>query len=175
MLTRLLILWLLSEQPHHGYSIKRILADEGLRFWFPIEDASIYSALRILDKRGHIKFVTTEREGKRPKRDRYAITRAGRAEYSKLLAQSVAELDPPAGGVCAALCAEPDFAAGGFLSGLRVRADALRERLALLKQIERATPAHELVEREQVLATAELGWCEQVIKRTEKENHGQDY
>ena len=45
MLTRLLILWLLSERPLHGYKIKRALDEPGLRFWFPIEYAAIYSLL----------------------------------------------------------------------------------------------------------------------------------
>ena len=50
MLIRLLVLWLLSEQPLHGYRIKRALDDEGLAFWFPVEFASIYSLLRTLVK-----------------------------------------------------------------------------------------------------------------------------
>ena len=52
MLTRLLVLWLLSEQPQHGYRIKKILDDEALRFWFPVEYASIYAVLRSLVRGG---------------------------------------------------------------------------------------------------------------------------
>src|ERR671936_1400348 len=85
MLTRLLVLWLLSEQSLHGYRIKKILDDEGLRFWFPIEFGSIYAVLRTLVKGGFVETVAVERQGQRPERTRYAITRDGLAHLAELL------------------------------------------------------------------------------------------
>src|SRR5687768_5173771 len=130
MAVRLLILWLLSEGPFHGYGLKRAITDGGMAFWFPIEDASIYSALRTLLKRGHVKVAAEEREGNRPERTTYAITREGRAEYARLLEGALASLDPPASALCASLCAEPDFKEGAFQRGLEARSAALRARLA---------------------------------------------
>ena len=60
MLTRLLVLWLLSEQPLHGYRIKKILDDDGLRFWFPVEYTSIYAVLRSLVRGGHVEPVAVD-------------------------------------------------------------------------------------------------------------------
>ena len=92
MLTRLLVLWLLSEQSHHGYRIKKILDDEALRFWFPVEYASIYAVLRSLVRAGYVESVAVEREGQRPERTRYAITREGRRHLSELLERAWREL-----------------------------------------------------------------------------------
>jgi DNA-binding PadR family transcriptional regulator len=96
VLTRLLVLWLLSEQSHHGYRIKKILDDEGLRFWFPVEYGSIYAVLRSLVRGGYVETVAVEREGQRPERTRYAITREGRQHLAELLERAWREL-PAAG------------------------------------------------------------------------------
>ena len=61
MLTRLLVLWLLSEGRLHGYQIKKILDDDTLRFWFPDEFGSIYSVLRTLERHGYVTPVAVER------------------------------------------------------------------------------------------------------------------
>ena len=109
MLTRLLVLWLLSEQPLHGYRIKKILDDEALRFWFPVEYASIYSVLRSLVRGGYVESVAVEREGQRPERTRYAITPEGRRHLAELLERAWREL-PPVGDVTAlALAARSDL------------------------------------------------------------------
>src|ERR671936_1896132 len=96
MLTRLLVLWLLSEQSLHGYRIKKILDDEGLRFWFPIEFGSIYAVLRSLVKGGYVEATAVEREGRRPQRTRYSITPMGRRHLSELLERAWRELSSPA-------------------------------------------------------------------------------
>ena len=85
MLTRLLILWLLSEQSLHGYRIKRILDEETLAVWFPTRVGSIYAVLRTLVREGQVEAVAVEREGQRPERTRYAITAQGRRHFEDLL------------------------------------------------------------------------------------------
>jgi DNA-binding PadR family transcriptional regulator len=174
MVVRLLILWLLSEGPLHGYGLKRAITAGGMAFWFPVEDASIYSALRTLLKRGHIKVSSEEREGNRPERTSYAITREGRAEYARLLEGALASLDPPASALCASLCAEPDFKEGAFQRGLEARAQALRARLGELRAMKRAAPTPELVERERMLAQAELKWCEGLLAKEKGGRHGRE-
>lgn len=165
MAVRLLILWLLSEGPLHGYGLKRAITAGGMAFWFPIEDASIYSALRTLLKRGHVRVSSEEREGNRPERTSYAITREGRAEYARLLEGALASLDPPASALSASLCAGHEFKEGAFERGIEARAQALRARLADLRAQRRAAPTPELFERERMLAQAELKWCEELLAK----------
>src|SRR5688572_22964175 len=109
MQAKLLILWLLSEGPLHGYRIKRILDEDSLRFWFPVEVGSIYAVLTTLTKQGFLIQEAVEREGKRPERTVYKITKEGKQHYQELLQQAWS--DPPrmADPVNAALAAMPDL------------------------------------------------------------------
>lgn len=161
LLTRLLALWLLTEQPQHGYGIRQGLT--GLETWFPIEDASIYSMLRSLQSSGLIKKLGTEKEGKRPTRTRYSITSAGRKEYQTQLRQALETLEPPDGLISLALAANTDLPEASFLEGLKARAMALETKLNVITQQARASPSVWMVERELVITRAELDWCKNLI------------
>jgi DNA-binding PadR family transcriptional regulator len=164
VLTRLLILWLLSEQSLHGYRIKKILDDESLRFWFPVEFGSIYAVLRSLVRRGYVEAVAVEREGQRPERTRYAITPEGRRHLAELLERAWRELPSPADPFALALAARSDLADEQRVRELLVgRVAALRERLDRLDALERSAPALEMVERERALRVAELAWTEALL------------
>ena len=166
MLTRLLILWLLSEQSLHGYRIKKILDDESLSFWFPIEFGSIYSVLRSLVKGGYVKEAAVEQEGKRPQRTRYAITPAGRRQLAELLERAWRELPSPADPFALALAARPDLEDEGRVPELLGdRVSALRSRLDRLDEVERSAPAGEMVARQRALTAAELAWAEALLER----------
>ncbi len=158
MLTRALILWLLSEQPLHGYRISRILADDFFGFWFPLEDASIYSCLRTLVKHGFARVVATEQEGRRPERTRYAITRKGRAHLRDLLRKAWAELPSPSEPVHLALAAVPELPPDELRRLHAARRDALEVRLRDLKRMSRAAPCPGIVTRLVALTRAELLW-----------------
>jgi DNA-binding PadR family transcriptional regulator len=166
MLTRLLVLWLLSEQPLHGYRIKKILDDEALRFWFPVEYASIYSVLRSLVRGGHVESVAVEREGQRPQRTRYAITPEGRRHLSELLERAWMELSAVGDPIGLALAARSDLEDESHIPELlAARRDALRERLARLHALARSAPAREMVDRQRALTQAELGWTETLLAK----------
>jgi DNA-binding PadR family transcriptional regulator len=166
MLSRLLVLWLLSEAQLHGYRIKRILDDEALRFWFPIEYGSIYAVLRSLVKAGYVRTVAVEREGNRPERTRYAITATGRRHLAELLERAWRELPASADPIVLALAARSDLADERRVPALLAdRAAALRERLSELARLERSAPAPEMVERERALLQAELSWAETMLER----------
>jgi DNA-binding PadR family transcriptional regulator len=160
MLIRLLVLWLLSEQPLHGYRIKRALDDEGLAFWFPVEFASIYSLLRTLVKQGHAEELGLEQEGARPERMLYRISRKGRLHYRALLERAWAEPDPPGERLLVALAALPDLAADRLQAALRQRRRALTERLAQCAALAGAAPEPAMVERTLSLTRADLAWLE---------------
>ena len=159
-LTRLLILWLLSEAPGHGYRIKKILDEEGLRFWFPIEGGSIYAVLRSLVKGGFVTVEGVEREGQRPERTRYAITREGRDHLAELLARAWRELSSPADPFQLALAARSELPESEVERLLTERIEALRDRIAALDQLARSAPDPAMVKRQRALTEAELEWAE---------------
>lgn len=159
-MTRLLILWLLSEAPLHGYRMKKILDDEGLRFWFPIDVGSIYAVLRSLVKGGFVTVAAVEREGQRPERTRYAITREGRDHLAELLARAWRELPSPADPFQLALAARSELTEVEVERLLAERVDALRDRTATLDQLARSAPAPAMVDRQRALTSAELEWAE---------------
>jgi DNA-binding PadR family transcriptional regulator len=167
MLTRLLILWLLAEGKLHGYRIKKILDDETLRFWFPIEYGSIYSVLRTLERHGQVRALEVEREGQRPARTRYEITREGREHLRELLRTAWRELPSPAEPFQLALAARSELPEEDVRQLLAERRDALVERLASLDDLERGAPAPEMAERRRALTQAELTWVEQQIAKEE--------
>jgi DNA-binding PadR family transcriptional regulator len=159
-LTRLVVLWLLSEGPLHGYRIKKILDDEGLSFWFPIEYASIYTVLRTLVKTDHVRIVAVERDGQRPERTRYSITRSGRRHLNALLERAWREPPRPADPIQLALAARSELGEERVAALILERAEALRQRLILLERLGRSAPAPEMVGRQAALTRAELEWLE---------------
>ena len=160
MMIRLLVLWLLSEQPLHGYRIKRALDDEGLAFWFPVEFASIYSLLRTLVKQGHAEELGLEQEGARPERMLYRISRKGRTHYRELLERAWSEPDPPGERLLVALAALPDLASDRIQIALQRRQRALTERLAQCATLAKAAPEPAMVARTLSLTRADLKWLE---------------
>jgi DNA-binding PadR family transcriptional regulator len=170
-LSRLLVLWLLSEGPLHGYRVKKILDDESLRFWFPIEYGSIYAVLRSLVQSGYVEVVAVEREGQRPERTRYAITTDGRDHFVDLLRQAWRELPSTSDPLQLALAARSELAEEEVSELLRERVEALAERAGALERLARSAPAAELVERQLALTKAELGWAEQLLMQEGGRTH----
>lgn len=158
--TRLVILWLLSESSLHGYQVKRILSDPGLQFWFPIEFGSIYSVLRSLEKDGHTRKAAVERAGNRPRRTRYAITAKGRQYFAGLLREAWKQPGSLTQPVDLALAAMPELPEEELPDLLATRRAALRNRLAEIDRIRRSAPSAEMVERARVLTRAELQWLD---------------
>ncbi len=169
LLPRLLVLWLLAEGPRHGYAITRALRTDGMAYWFPIDEASIYAALRTLVAQGWARQSASEREGKRPQRTLYAATPAGRVEYMRLLSQALAQPEPPHGLLPIALAAQADFDTGSFADGIRQRIAALEARRNYLDAHERAVPAKMMIARERALLDAELAWCKGALADIQKE------
>jgi DNA-binding PadR family transcriptional regulator len=164
-LTRLVVLWLLSEGPLHGYRIKRILDDEALGFWFRVEPASIYSVLRTLVKGGQVKVVAVERDGHRPERTRYAITREGRAHLTELLERAWREIPTTADPIQMALAARSEVTESQIENLLQERIDALIRRQGELEQARRSAPEAEMVDRLVVLTDAELRWAKSLLSK----------
>ncbi len=157
-MARLLVLWLLSERSSYGYEIKKALGDEASSFWFPLEDASIYSALRTMTKHGHVREVGTEQDGRRPPRTRYAITAQGRRHYRQLLIDALATPILPVSAVDIALAARGDLPPTDVGEALARRAKSLDEIAARIDSLRSATPSPEIANRNLALVEAERAW-----------------
>jgi DNA-binding PadR family transcriptional regulator len=159
---RLLVLWLLSERAMYGYEIKKSLSDPGFAFWFPVEDASIYSALRTLAKHGYAVEAAVEQPGARPRRTRYAITAEGRRLYHRLLAEALATPVLSVGLVDVALAAGGDLDPTEIGVALSARAKALAELREDIEGARRAAPHPAIVDRNLGIVEAELRWLERL-------------
>jgi DNA-binding PadR family transcriptional regulator len=84
MITRLLVLGLLSLRPMSGYAMQQYLALNQTEQWAGILPGSIYHALKKLEAEHLVALQTTERTGNRL-RAIYAITPAGDEEFRRLL------------------------------------------------------------------------------------------
>lgn len=158
-MTRLLVLWLLSERPLYGYEITRSLSDSGMRFWFAVEEASIYSVLRTLARNGYAVEQVEDGDTGRPRR-RYTITAAGRAYHRELLREALADPVLRADPVDVALAASADLTPGEVRDLLAQRAATLRALLVGIERNARAAPDEAIVRRRRALAAAELAWLE---------------
>jgi DNA-binding PadR family transcriptional regulator len=108
--------------------------------------------------------VAVERQGQRPERTRYAITRSGRRHFSELLEKAWREPPTASDPFQLALAARSDLQVPAEPL-MRERAEALRERLGTLELLASSAPAAEMVERQIVLTRAELDWVEDLISR----------
>ena len=164
-MTRLLILWLLAEQPLHGYRVRKILSDAGFAFWFRVEDAAIYAMLRSLVKQGLARVLGEEREGQRPNRTVYRITPAGRRALRDGLLAAWRELEPSREAFAAALAAADEFEAAELDHLLAERRSALDRRRSRLDRAACGAPSGFLARREAVLLEAEIAWLDKEIAR----------
>ncbi len=163
MTTRLLILWLLAEQPLHGYRIKAILADAGFAPWFVLEDASIYAMLRSLTKQGFARIAGEEQNAGRPARTLYKITPDGRRALTEDLLEAFAIIHTHPEPIHAALAATDELEPEQIGHALLTRQSALHSRLETVSHEAPASPSQSLVRREVTLIEAELSWLEQEI------------
>ena len=164
-MTRILILWLLAEGPLHGYRVRKILAAPALAFWFRIEDAAIYSMLRSFVKQGLAREEGQERDGRRPSRTMFRITRQGRdALHDALTAawQAVGRDHDP---VSAALAAADAFESAEIRALLHRRRSALRDRREVLRSVASGAPSGLLSRREAALLSAEIAWIDAELSR----------
>ena len=157
-MTRILILWLLGEQPLHGYRIQKILGAPQLAFWFRIEDASIYSMLRTLTKHGFARAEQDRQDGGGPQRTIYAITPAGRHELRRCLEATWQSSGGGQSPFSAALAAIDEFEAREIDTLMDARKAALEGRRTRLLAIERSAPSGLLARREAAMLDAEISW-----------------
>jgi DNA-binding PadR family transcriptional regulator len=89
----LLLLGLLKESPKHGYEIKKKIK-EILSLFAGVDLKSIYYPLRILEKKGLV-VKRAAKQGRRPQRFVYELTKEGEARFNALLTESFLNFKRP--------------------------------------------------------------------------------
>jgi DNA-binding PadR family transcriptional regulator len=89
----LLFLGLLKESPKHGYDIK-IRIKKVLSLFAGVSLKSIYYPLQVFEKNGLV-VKRISREGRRPQRFVYALTKRGEARFNELLSKSLLDFTRP--------------------------------------------------------------------------------
>ncbi len=88
-----LILGLLSDGLRYGHEIDRMLDARNIRYWAPINRATIYQVLARLTSRGWVE-ARTEREGRMPERTVYSITPAGEEAFRGMVIEGLGDETP---------------------------------------------------------------------------------
>ncbi|HKD59341.1 MAG TPA: PadR family transcriptional regulator [Terracidiphilus sp.] len=84
------VLALLREAPMHPYQMQRLLRHRHKDEILALKRGSLYHAIGRLARGGLITAKSTERDGRRPERTTYAISPAGRKEFTRVLRQIIA-------------------------------------------------------------------------------------
>lgn len=119
-----------SGGPVHGYDVRRALLARGATEWANIAPGSIYNALKTLVREELLEVIGTDRQGARPERTMYQLTKAGEQEFTRLLLENLRESRLPNHPLLAGLAFLPLVPRAELLTLVRCRADVLRARAA---------------------------------------------
>ena len=171
-LLALAVLSYLSQQPMHPYELGRTLREHGDARSIKFNHGSLYMVVGQLAKAGYITELETSRAGQRPERTVYALTDAGRAEFSDWLRELVAEPQQEYPHFVAALSLIAALPPSEVVPLLRHRLDRLRQERTEIRSLvdtslARGVPELFLVEEEYRLAllTAETTFVEEFIEK----------
>jgi DNA-binding PadR family transcriptional regulator len=162
----LVVLGLLAEEPLHGYELWERYRARAMGLWAEVGRASVYQALRRLEGAGLISGRAQEGE-EGPDKRVFRLTRSGRDRLRAGVLERFGAGGPYATGASTAMglahLVSADDARRGVqlreraLTGLLARVAAERERLAAARGAP-ATLAARMLDQQEVLARAELGW-----------------
>lgn len=89
MIQQLIILGILQEGKTHGYRLNEYV-NHAMDLYTDIKKSKVYYTLEKLENDGYVEHET-EREGKRPERRVYQITKKGKAQFLQLLRDNLGE------------------------------------------------------------------------------------
>jgi DNA-binding PadR family transcriptional regulator len=160
------VLGLLAEEPLHGYELWERYRARAMGLWAEVGRASVYQALRRLEGAGLVSGRAQEGE-EGPDKRVYRLTRPGRDRLRAGLVDRFGDAGPYVTAAATALglahLVSADAARRGVqqreraLKGLLATVAAERERLATARGAP-ATLAARMLDQQEVLARAELGW-----------------
>lgn len=170
----LAVMALLYEHPMHPYEMVSTMRERGKHESVRLRYSSLYSVVGVLEREGLISPQETLREGRRPERTVYGLTKAGRVEFltwlRELLREPAKEYTQFAAGLSFLPALPPDEAVTLLIErtqllekevgDMRSRMDdAAEQGVARLFLVE---SEHELALRE-----AELLWVREIVREIE--------
>lgn len=168
----LAVLSCLTERPMHPYEIASTLRERGKDASIKINYGTLYTVVESLLRRGLIEERETVREGRRPERTVYAVTRAGRAEHDDWLSDMISRPNLDFTQFEAALSLMGGLPPADVVSLLEQRRNHLHVQIAADESSydlcqQQGLPDVFIVELEyrMVLRKAELGYVEDLIRR----------
>lgn len=163
------VLALLREAPMHPYQMQRLLRARHKDEILALKRGSLYHAIGRLERDQFITAKSTSRSGRRPERTTYAITAAGRKEFTRVLRHIIATPRRESSEFVAAMSFLVHLTPAEALPRLEERAGHLENEIAARSAGVAAASKHvlriNLVESEYLIAMlkAELGWVRKLI------------
>jgi len=170
----LAVLSCLYERPMHPYEVAQTLRHRAKHESIKLNYGSLYNVVEGLEKRGFIRVTETVREGRRPERTVYEITKTGSREFVDWLSALVTTPVKEYLQFEAALSLLPALPPAEAAALLRERAAELEQRLAISRMTVDGMQKAGLprlfaieVEYQEALMRAELDYVETLIKEIE--------
>jgi len=163
------VLALLREAPMHPYQMQSLLRQRHKDEILALKRGSLYHAIGRLVRDGLIQAASTSRDGRRPERTTYAITPAGRKEFTRVLRQIIAVPRRESSEFMAAMSFLVHLTPGEALPRLEERAQRLEDEIASRSAGVSAASEYvdriNLVESEYLIAMlkAECAWVRGLI------------
>lgn len=158
------VLSLLREDPMHPYEIQKLLRNRGKDAVLELKLSSLYHAITRLRRAKLIEVVGRRRNGRRPERTTYRITRAGEQAHQLWLRQSIAEPRPEPTEFLACISFLVYLTPQDAIVQLEGRAERLQGEISKIKQDEESmiglVERINLIEEEYrcAMRQAELDW-----------------
>ena len=170
----LMIVALLAEDDMHPYEMIRLMRQRQDDRLVALTNGTFYHTVARLERAGLLAEIGVDRDGNRPERTTYTQTDAGAAAVGDWVRRELPRIDHPAQ-FRIALAESHNLERDEVIALLRERRAALeashvRHRDGRLSALAKDVPEQFLVEieREAVLAQAELHWLDALIERLER-------
>lgn len=172
----LLVLGLLKLQQMHGYQLSDLI-DRRLKYLTDLKKPTLYHLLAKLEKQGEVT-KSVSREGNRPERYTYRLTRRGEEHFQTLLRQNLKDTHSTYFQDDIGLLFLNELPAADAHADLERKRAGLDERIAWLKetlaQHRQDTPAYHTLRHHQIHLQAERAWLSELLERLHERPVRQD-
>jgi DNA-binding PadR family transcriptional regulator len=166
----LLILGLLKLQEMHGYQLSDLI-DKRLRHLTDIKKPTLYHLLGKLESEGDVT-QTTSREGNRPERYTYKLTKQGAHHFEALLRQNLQDTHAAYFSDDIGLLFLSEIAAPEARTCLELKRQSVDEHIAQIKQAvavhHEGTPAYYTLRHHELHLKTERVWLDELLAQLKK-------
>lgn len=168
-LWELAVLSLIREEPMHPYQMQRLLRERHKDDVLVLKRGSLYHAINRLASAGLIEAVTVGREGRRPERTTYRLTRRGERELVEWLRQRIATVQRGPNEFMGSLSFLVHLPPRDAATQLEARSHALQQQIEetgkVMAQVSTYVDRINLIESAYALAMlkAELRWVRELL------------